>query len=240
MEGQSWGDRFKGLSFTAIRDGVINYAINAPLSAAIAYAFERNLGQWTENLVKKNFGTGSSASGVKYGIRAFFLTSGGTLLLLPIKNMDENRQEYQYKLSKMLDKTQKALGMANADTETNLKEYKEVEEIAHALRDGKEPPVSLEEVKKLEEKYHLTFKENGDIEFDKVKKSLLKLGIARAMAIGAAIGTNSLLGMTTGTNPTDEQKAEGFYGDKGFGRKYFHTFQASTSWVTSALLQIFC
>ncbi len=245
---KSWGDRFKELAFGTGKHVVVNYAINTLVAATFAYTFERNLGSWYQKKVAgiidstKDFSKdklalhkiqGTTAyKAVNYALSAVFLTAGGTLMLPFMKHGEENRQYYQYKLSKMLDKTQSMLGMSNEDTERNLADYKLVENIAVAKQSGKDSGVSQEEIERLEKKYHFAFQDNGNIEFDTVKITWGELLKARAFAIAASMATGAALGASKGKGATAqtveelekferttlENEAKGNFGDKNFGK----------------------
>jgi hypothetical protein len=217
MDGQSWGDKYKGKAFGFNTYFLLNYVANTLIAASVAYAFERTVGgavdRWTERTFTKN------ASAAQYAIRAVALTMGGTSLLLPIKHLEENKQEYLYSLSQMLDKTQEALGQGNADSKKNLEEYKQIAEAARALHSGKEPCMSLDAMKAVEKKYHFTFCPNGDLEFDKIHKPWWKLGLTRVAAIASAMATGGLLGWTkNGDKPTEAQMDAGYFGNTGYGK----------------------
>jgi len=244
---KSWGDRFKSTAFGVGTHVVVNYALNTFIASAFAYVFERNFaGAYKRGIAKivdssKDYKTDKLAlhkientvpfKAVNYAISAVLLTAGGTSLLPFMKHAEENRQEYLYKLSKMLDKTQSALGMANDDTQKNLDDYKKIEEIAAAKCFKKECGVSEQEIDRLEEKYHFGFQDNGDIKFDKIQIPWWDVIKARGMAITMSMTTGALLGASKGKTKVAGSVAEleamerttaaneerGNFGDKGFG-----------------------
>ncbi len=208
-QGRSWGDRLKSLAFGITTHVGINYVINTLVAATFTYIFERNFEKAWKRGMAYVIGRGDAAKdpvelhklqdtglykGVNYGFSAVLLTAGGTLMLPFMKHAEENRQYYEYHLSKMLDKTQKMVGGANADTERNLADYKLIEEIAAAKHAGKDAGVSGKEIERLEEKYHFAFKDNGDIEFDKVKISWWEMAKARVAAIAMSMTAGFILG----------------------------------------------
>ena len=227
IESSSWGDKFKRTAFNVKVHVVENYLINTLVAATFAYFAEKHLlnDSYRQKLAKLLNTTQDSGSfkAANYAVSAALLTSGGTSLLPLIKYEEENRQEFQYKLSKMLDKTQKALGFSTEDTERNLADYKTIEEIARSKNCGEDCGIGAEEVKRLEEKYHFAFQENGDVKFETVKKTWGDLLKSRGLAILASMGTGAILGASKGKRAGLSEaevhalEEQGDFGNRGYG-----------------------
>lgn len=226
IEGQSWGDRLKGKLFGLFNHVVVNYALNTIIAATFTYFAEKhilndNYRQKLASLLRTTEGS-SSFVAANYAVSAGLLTMGGTSLLPYMKHAEENKQGYQYGIGKFLDKTQKFLGMANADTEKNLADYKMIDHISSSMKQGRPHGVSEKEIERLEEKYHFAFQDNGKVEFDTVKKSWWDMLKARGVAILFSMATGAALGATKGDSRSAEQKKHdeenGHFGDKGYAK----------------------
>jgi hypothetical protein len=224
MKSRSWGDRFKGKLFGFFNHVVVNYALNTIIAATFTYFAEKHIlnDNYRQRLASLLHTTQGSSSFVaaNYAVSAGLLTMGGTSLLPYMKHAEENKQGYQYGVSKFLDKTQKFLGMGNVDTEKNLADYKMIDHISASIKLGRSHGVSEEEIKRLEEKHHFAFQEDGEAKFDTVEKSWWEMLKARAVAILFSMGTGALLGYSKGDKRTAEQKVEdeerGHFGDRGY------------------------
>jgi hypothetical protein len=228
MESSSWGDKYKRPIFNFNEHVTVNYALNTFIAATFAFFAEKHIlndsyKKGLANLLKTTQGS-PAYKAANYAVSAALLTMGGTSLLPFMKHAEENRQEYQYKLSKMLDKTQKTLGFSTEDTERNLADYEVIEKIAHSKNCKEDCGIGEEEIKRLEGKYHFAFQEDGAIKFEKVHKSWGEMFKARGTAILASMATGAMLGASKGkpaAGVSEEQlhalEEAGDFGNKGYG-----------------------
>ncbi len=224
----SWGDDYKSISYDLGMFGGINYVINTALSAlGIAYQFERRAAE-PINRFSEQVGTkigqvtglkkASAIAGTSFGVRAFFLTSGGTALLGIIKKGDENRNRIEYNTSEAYDRLQEKMGKGNDATRYNIELYDLVKDVSEKRKRGEQAELDPEIEKELRRKHCITIEPNGDLTFKEVKQNWPDLLKTRSFAIASAVGLNYLLGLTKGNVKDPQVIAQyGKYG-KGFGQ----------------------
>ncbi len=225
----SWGDKYKKRAFGTGTYFGLNYIVNTALSIAITYVFETrfktklfNAAQSMGQTISKTTGISERAAiqGSDFGLRAFFLTSGGNLLLVPIKWLEEHKNEMTYQASRILDHAQVALGQDKEGIAQKHidDEYEKIDKYIQSVKAGNAPSQPPEDIMEIASRHCIMIKPDGSFNFVEQHKDWQELIPARAMAIGMAVGTNFALGATKG-NLSDPQVIEqyGKYG-KGFGQ----------------------
>lgn len=200
----SWGDRWKKAGFGVTVHFGVNYVINTLFSVALAYVFERKFDTKLQNFSQKvglqvaKF-TGccekQAARNFYMGTKGLSLTTGGTILVPVVKTAIDHQHRMEFKIGHGLDVMQNALGLGNAATEENLREYKVIKA---AVKSGKTPDACAEDLERFKSQHHVDVLDNGKFGFTEHKLSWSKAIIARAAAWVAAFGTNSGLEHTVG------------------------------------------
>lgn len=204
--GSSWGDKFKRFSFGAAVDVAINYVINTLLSVLIAYNLEN---RWGVALNRKchdvarpiakyiNRPAEKLGESLFSATKGISLTFGGTALVPVVKHAKDRRHEYEFKIGHALDVMQDKLGMGNAATEENLREY---DIIKKAVATGKKPDLPQEDIDRFKTQHHVESDDKGKYDFKERKASWGNAVVGRALAWGAAGGTNFSLQWLFGFN----------------------------------------
>jgi len=93
----------------------LNYVVNLVSSVAVAFntiygSWRPKLDKWISQGTKALHSMGvplkSAHSNVKVGLESFVLLSGGTILLLPLKYLEDNKRKIVYKLNKKMGVSQ--------------------------------------------------------------------------------------------------------------------------------------
>ncbi len=203
---KSWGDKYKKFAFNKVTYVGINYFVNAIGSAALTYAtdtkFRDNFLKLSETLANKfathPHGVEKLSGGIFRGIRGFFLTLVGTLLVPIIKGLEDHRKSIEFRFGHMLDVIQEGLGRGNDATRQNMQEY---DKIRLEMKSHGSVQFTEEEKHRIWEKHKLEITDRSkSFAFRERKLPWTKVLLARLVGWTAANATAFGLGLTDNNN----------------------------------------